>query len=225
MRESIIRRVTLLATVTLLTAAPSMAQTERGYVAGLGGFTVSPEKTSGDVLGEVGVRIAPHLAGFVDLGQFRNLQPSDAQAAVDSTTTTLSTAQGLDVLGTPRVPAWYSIGGVRYNVPLHTRLSPYVLGGIGAARLSPTARFTYSDGTLPDGSTSTAGTDVTSQLTSAGDFTPPPATTAFMFTFGGGLEVAAARHWLIDAGYRTSRISADTPLTTQGATFGFGYRF
>jgi hypothetical protein len=29
----------------------------------------------------------------------------------------------------------------------------------------------------------------------------------------------------VDAGYRLSRITADTPINTQGATFGFGYRF
>ena len=60
---------------------------------------------------------------------------------------------------------------------------------------------------------------------SAGDFTAPPATNAFMFTVGGGVDIPVARHWAVDAGYRSSRVSADTPLTAQGMTFGFGYRF
>jgi opacity protein-like surface antigen len=51
-----------------------------------------------------------------------------------------------------------------------------------------------------------------------------------MFTFGGGLQIPVATHWTADAGYRYSRIAADTtlsasPLTTNGMTFGFGYRF
>ena len=46
-----------------------------------------------------------------------------------------------------------------------------------------------------------------------------------MFTLGGGVEIPVARHWAIDAGYRFSRVAADTPLNAQGATFGFGYRF
>jgi outer membrane protein with beta-barrel domain len=224
MRREIIRVVMMVATGTLLIAAPLLAQTERAYVTGLGGFASSPDTTSGDVLGEAGVRIAPHLLAFGDLGQFHNLQPSDAQAAVDDAAA-LSAAQGLNVLGTARVPARYSVGGLRFEIPTHSRVSPYVLGGVGAARLMPTARFTFASGTLPDGSTPTVGTDVTSELTTAGAFTAPPPSNAFMFTVGGGVAIPVARHWAVDAGYRSSRVAADTPLTAQGATFGFGYRF
>jgi opacity protein-like surface antigen len=66
---------------------------------------------------------------------------------------------------------------------------------------------------------------VTTQLVTAGDFTAPAPSNAFMFTLGGGVEVPVARHWAIDAGYRFSRIAASTPVNAQGATFGFGYRF
>ena len=41
---------------------------------------------------------------------------------------------------------------------------------------------------------------------------------------GGGVEVPVTRRWAVDAGYRFSRVSAETPLNAQGATFGFGYR-
>src|SRR3989442_14221078 len=102
------RAVIMAATATVLMAAPLFAQTERGYVTGIGGFTVTPDTTSGDVLGEVGVRIAPHLLVFGDLGQFHNLQPSDVQPTVDSTTALLAADQGLNVIGAGRVPAWYS---------------------------------------------------------------------------------------------------------------------
>jgi opacity protein-like surface antigen len=219
------RVLMIAASVTLLTAAPLLAQSERGYVTGVGGFAATSDTTSGNVLGEAGVRIAPHLLVFGSLGEFHNLQPSELQPTVDSTTAVLSAGQGLNVLGTARVPAWYSVGGLRYEVPTRGRVSPYLLGGIGAARLNPTAQFTFSSGTLPDGSTASVGDDVTSQLVAAGDFTAPPATTAFMFTLGGGVEIPVARHWAIDAGYRFSRVAADTPLNAQGATFGFGYRF
>jgi opacity protein-like surface antigen len=219
------RVLMIAATVTLLTAAPLLAQSERGYVTGVGGFAATSDTTSGNVLGEAGVRIAPHLLVFGSLGEFHNLQPSELQPTVDSTAAVLAAGQGLNVLGTARVPAWYGVGGLRYEVPTTGRVSPYLLGGIGAARLSPTAQFTFSSGTLPDGSTPTVGTDVTSQLVAAGDFTAPLSTTAFMFTLGGGVEIPVARHWAIDAGYRFSRVAADTPLNAQGATFGFGYRF
>jgi hypothetical protein len=220
-----VKAIWLAAALVALAAAPSMAQTERGYINGAGGFAVSPETTSGDVLAEAGVRVAPHISVFGDFGQFHNLQPSDVQPVVDSTTAALSQTNGLNVIGTGRVPAWYSIGGVRLEVPTHSRVSPYALGGIGFARLTPTAQFIYSSGTLPDGTTPSVGDDVTSQIETAGDFVTPAPSTSFMFTLGGGVEVPVARHWAVDAGYRFSRITADTPINTQGATFGFGYRF
>ena len=219
------RELMIAATITLLTAAPLLAQNERVYVTGVGGFTATSDTTSGNVMGEAGVRIAPHVLAFGSLGEFHNLQPSELQPTVDSTMAVLAAGQGLNVLGTARVPAWYSVGGLRYEAPTKGRVSPYLLGGIGAARLNPTAQFTFSSGKLPDGSTPTVGDDVTSQLVAAGDFTAPPPATAFMFTLGGGVEIPVARHWAIDAGYRFSRVDADTPLNAQGATFGFGCRF
>jgi opacity protein-like surface antigen len=219
------RALFVAAALSLLSAAPSLAQTERGYITGVGGFAASTDATSGNVLFDAGVRVAPHLLVFGNLGQFHNLQPSDAEPAVDSTIATLSGSQGLNVIGTARVPAVYSVGGVRYELPTHARLSPYVSAGLGFARLSPTAQFTYSSGLLPDGSTPTVGTDVTSQLVTAGYFTAPPATNAFMYTIGTGVDIPVAQHWAVDVGYRFSRVSADTPLNAQGMTFGFGYRF
>ena len=213
------------ATLSLLCAAPSLAQDERGYVTGVGGFAASTDATSGNVLFDAGVRVAPHLLVFGNIGQFHNLQPSDALPAVDSTMATLSGSLGLNVIGTARVPALYSVGGVRYEMPTRARVSPYVSAGLGVARLSPTAQFSYSSGILPDGSTPIVGTNVTSELVTAGYFTSPPATSAFMYTLGGGVDIPVSRHWAVDVGYRFSRVEADTPLNAQGANFGFGYRF
>jgi opacity protein-like surface antigen len=101
---------------------------------------------------------------------------------------------------------------------------------VGVAHLTPTAQFTLSSGTLPDGTTPDAGTDVTSALTLAGDISALPASNSFMFTLGGGLDLHVATHWLADVGYRYSEIAADqalsaSPLRTNGMVFGFGYRF
>ena len=116
------------------------------------------------------------------------------------------------------------LGGIRYEAPAYRRVSPYVFGGAGVARVTPSAQFTFASGTLP-GATPGAGDDVTQQLTSLGDFTQPAATTAPMFSLGGGVEIPVAHHLSVDAGYRYDRIATDTPLSTRGATFGFGYRF
>jgi opacity protein-like surface antigen len=229
--EDFMRALLLAAAMTATVAGPAFAQnaqaaqTERGYISGIGGFAVTPDATSGDVVAEAGVRIAPHLLVFGNIGQFHNLQPSDIQPAIETTTTFLSAGLGLNVVGIARVPAWYSVGGLRYELPAQRHVSPYVLGGLGFARLTPTAKFTYTSGTLPDGTIPSSGADVTSQLESAGDFTMPLATNAFMFTLGGGVGVPFNRHWSVDAGYRFSRIDSDVPVNAQGATFGLGYRF
>jgi len=107
------RALLIAATLSLLYAAPSLAQDERGYLTGVGGFAASTDATSGNVLFDAGVRIAPHLPVFGNLGQFHNLQPSDALPAVDSTMATLAGSLGLNVVGTARVPALYSVGGLR----------------------------------------------------------------------------------------------------------------
>ena len=119
------RALLLTAALTAAIAAPAFAQTERGYIAGIGGFAVTPDSTTGAVGAEVGVRIAPRLLVFGNFGQFHNLQPSDLAPVVETTTTFLSAAQGLNVTSIARVPAWYSLGGLRYEVPVQHHLAPY----------------------------------------------------------------------------------------------------
>ena len=219
-------KIVVVAAAVALSASSAFAQTaqnDRGYVNLGGGLAISPDATSGDVLGEVGVKVAKNLYVFGDLGQFHNLQPSLEQPVVDATAAMLLT-NGLTVNGIARVPAWYSIGGVRYSVPTSSGIAPYVLGGAGFARLSPAATFTYSSGTLA-GSTPAVGDDVTSQLVTLGDFTQPTATNAFMFTAGGGVQVPVAPHVAVDVGYRLSRVNGDTPITAHSIVAGIGYKF
>src|SRR5689334_3366298 len=59
----------------------------RAYADVAGGFAVTPDATSGDVVGELGVRVAPNLFVFGDVGRFANAQPSMFQPSVDATTT------------------------------------------------------------------------------------------------------------------------------------------
>ena len=228
------RTLMIAATVTLLTAATTFAQ-ERGgpnasgYLTGVGGFATSVGNTTGDIAAEGGVRIAPHVMAFGSIGRFTNLQ-ADLQPTLDSATAALSANQGLSVIAGGKLPASYGLGGLRVEVPTRSRVTPYVLGGIGLARLNPAPQFVFSSGIMPDGTTPDVGVDVTSAIVSAGVFTAPPASNAFMFTAGGGVQVPVARQWVVDAGYRYCRIAADTtlsalPLATNGMTFGVGYRF
>src|SRR5262249_60345294 len=117
---------------------------------------------------------------------------------------------GRGLRGTRRVPALFSTAGLRSELTRQVRFEPYLLGGIGFAHMSPTAEFSYASGSLPDGSTASVGDDVTNQIVTAGDFTLPASTTSFMYTLGGGVDVPVAGKWVVDAGYRFSRINSDT---------------
>ena len=214
----------LMAACVALCAQPAFAQRDRAYVNVAGGMAIAPDATSGNILGEVGVRVAPNLFVFGDVGQIHNLQPSLIQPTIDATSAALADS-GVTVTGTGRVPAWQTLGGVRYLIPMHSGLTPYVLGGAGVARLSPTAEFTYASGALPDGSAAISGDNLTSEVMLLGDYTQPAATNAFMFTLGGGVQVPVAPRVSVDVGYRLSRINADTPVNAHSIIAGIGYRF
>jgi opacity protein-like surface antigen len=217
-----------------MTAPPIFAQDSggpeaAGYVTGVGGFSTSLGGTTADMLIEGGVRVAPHLMVIGNIGRFQNLQ-GDLQPTLDAATSALAANQGLSVAGGGTLPAAFYQGGLRLEVPTGSRVMPYVLGAAGVARLTPTPQFTYTSGLMPDGSTPTVGMDVTTALVNANSFTTPPASSAFMFTLGGGVQVPVVPHWVVDVGYRYSRIAADStlsaaPLNENGMTFGFGYRF
>lgn len=225
--------LSLVAMFVATVAAPSFAQEKRaqdpnGYVSGFGGAAWADGNSTASVLFEGGVRVAPHVTAFGNVGRFANLQ-GDLQPTLDAATNALS-EQGLGVTGGGTLPAWYGVGGLRAEFPASAHALPYVLGGLGAARLTPTAQFTFASGTMPDGLTPDVGTDVTSSLIALGSYTAPPASNALMFMLGGGVAIPTMSHWAVDLGYRYSRIAADStltaaPLNTNAMTFGVGYRF
>ena len=231
------RTLIIAATVTIFSAAPVAAQDHpaavptdgHGYLTGGGGFTTSLGNTAGNIQIEGGIRVAPHLQVYGNFGGFSNLQ-AELAPAVNADVAGLAANQGLSVVGAARLPAAYFTTGARFDIPVHGRVLPYVLGGIGVAHLMPEPQFTFSSGTMPDGSTPAVGDDVTSALTTSGEIVVPASSSEFMYTVGAGVEVTVFSSWFADTAYRYSRIAADpsltaSPLTINGMTFGFGYRF
>jgi hypothetical protein len=102
------------------------------------------------------------------------------------------------------------LGGLRAEFPANRHALPYVLGGLGTARLKPNEQFMFGSGALPDGTVPNIGSDVTSTLETSGILPTPVRTNAFMYTLGGGVQVPVTTHWAADLGYRYSRIAADT---------------
>jgi opacity protein-like surface antigen len=235
-QESTMKALMIATTVTVLTAAPLFAQERdgqdpRGYAAALGGFATSlgtTGNTTGDLRFEGGVRVGPHVMVVANGGRFADLQP-DLQPTLASATASLAN-QGIIVTGGGTLRAWYGTGGVRAEIPAGSRVFPYLLATAGVARLNPGPTFIYSSGILPDGSVEVVGADVTPILTASGLVAAQTPSTAPMFTLGGGVQIPVVPHVALDAGYRYSRINADTtlnalPVNANGLTFGIAYRF
>ena len=103
---------------------------------------------------------------------------------------------------------------------------PYVSGGIGYARLTPSAEFTYQTGaTTFAGGTATPGEDATTDVESNGYFTVPASSNALMMSVGGGVKIPIGARVIGDVGYSVAHIASDTPVTPHGLLFGIAYRF
>jgi opacity protein-like surface antigen len=210
--------------LSIAVATTAFAQSRSTYVIGGGGFATTSEATAGAASGEVGFEVAKNLFVLGNVGTLRNVEPSIVQPTVD-TSVAAATAQGLFVAGQSRVSTRYFLAGVRYEIPRWTMVTPYVSGGIGTARLTPSASFTYQSGTTVAGTTAIVGADATNDVETSGLFTPPASTNAMLMRFGAGLKIPIGTRLLGDIGYSVSRISSDTPVSAQGLQFGVGIRF
>jgi len=221
--------------VATVMAGPAFAEPERGYIEATGGVNGSATSISTGWLGggsagtQFGARVMQHLFVIGELGRMKTLQPAGVEASLNSSLSSLSLTNGLDVSGQATLDASYAFGGVRFQGLARHHVAPYAVAALGNAHLTPSATLLYTDGTLPNSDpgapTPDAGVDVTGQVTSAGVFTAPAASNAFMTTAGAGAAIDIAKHVTADVGYRLSHIAADTPITTQGVSFGIGFRF
>jgi opacity protein-like surface antigen len=220
------RYVFILTLVATLWTTAAYAQEPRGYVEGNGALSrLTGSTSSAELSGEVGVKVAPNVVLFGNIGNLRDAHWSSLQTSVDSTVSTLSSDDGLTATATAKVPTWYSMGGARIQFPNHSAVTPYVFGGIGFARMNPSVRFLYQDGTTLSGNPANVGDDITADIVSSGLFTTPARTTSLMLRTGAGLQVPISKHLLGNIGYSVSRISADTPIHAQDFTFGLGIKF
>jgi hypothetical protein len=219
------RYALILTLVGTLWTTAAYAQETHGYVEGNGGISSLTGVKSGGAIGEVGIKIAPNVMLFGNVGNIRDTGSSSLQASIDQAVSDLAANNDLTVTGTSRVPAWYSMGGARIQFPGHRAVTPYVFGSVGFAKLSPTIHFNYESGTTPTGNVATAGDDITNDIVANGLFSKPTSTRGLMLRTGGGVQVPLGRYLLGNVSYSVSRISSDTPIHGQDVTFGLGFKF
>ena len=189
-----------------------------------GPSAISGASTTGNAAGEVAFRIAPRVMVFGNVGHMRDAQSSSLTTSVNDALSTLAD-NDLTATGTTKTPAWYSMGGARIQLSNKSAIRPYVLGGVGFARLNPSATFLYQSGTTSSGDVPVPGDDITSDVIASGAFAAPVASTELMFRGGAGVQVPLNKHLLGNVGYSLSRISSASPIYAQDLTFGVGVSF
>jgi opacity protein-like surface antigen len=207
-----------LATALVLIAGVAQAQTMPGSPAPprrFVEFTLGPtfgHTTSLSLGVEGGVPLSESFDVFVEGGRMRNVATSDLDAAA------AIVAQFIAGTGTAKQSVGYFDGGLRYLIPTTGRYEPYVLFGVGVAKVSRSATFTVG------------GTDVTSQLLDrfgvqlGGDLLEDES--AALVTFGVGARFNVRGKLVADASYRYARIFlAEQGLNTNRLQFGIGIRF
>ena len=208
--------------VTMALALGGVAQAQttttedsKGYVEGVAQSAFG-NVTSQSFGAEAGVSLGHGLYVFVDAGYVRDTAPSvlgvNAQiiAGFLSQSATSVTFQVYQ-------PVAFGIAGLKYVVPVTGRIEPYVLGGVGAARIRKDVTFTV------------AGADVTSTLAQYGVVLGSDLAgteTKVMFSVGGGVMWPAWRRVVADFQYRFGRVSTSGPaLNISRAGIGIGVRF
>jgi opacity protein-like surface antigen len=194
------------------------------YVSASFGLSATSDVTA--PIGEVdaGFLVSKHVSIFGSYGFVRNLRPSTRQAYVDIAVAQIARRQ-ISVTGEAREPAQYAWGGLRLDVPTAWHASPYLMAGAGWVRSAPSAQFTYSAGSATvSGGSAVAGQDATADVLSTGVFVGD-GWSAPMFRLAAGLSIPIRRAWGLEARYSWSRVFASDPVTAQGLTVGFTYRF
>jgi opacity protein-like surface antigen len=197
-------------------AQTAPAQPDTWYVQALadGAFGNANSQAYG---GEVGITVMPDVQVFVEGGRVNNVAGATVGAAAQLIVTALGQTQS-NVGVSVKEPATFGVAGIRYLIPVTgTRLQPYVMGGIGIAKVKQDVKFTVG------------GTDVTAGLPQlgvqlgtdlSGDFTKA------MLTLGGGVAVPVWERVVIDLHYRYGRIFApDQGINVSRAGIGLGVRF
>lgn len=197
------------------TAAPA-APPSRGYVEGVAQSAFG-NVTSQSYGAEFGATVATNLQLFVEGGRIRNVATPEISAGAQKIAAALAQLQTAAVTYSVKEPVSFGVAGVRYLIPVPSpRVQPYVLGGVGVARVKNDVAFRLSG----SDASSTLSQYVTLGSDLSGSATRP------MMTLGGGVVWPAWQKLVLDFQYRYGRIfTEDVGINTNRAGIGIGVRF
>lgn len=199
--------------------AQGSATGDQGYVEAVGQSAFG-NVTSQNFGVEAGVGIMRRLQVFVEFGRTRDVSPAELGQAAQVIAGYLSQTQS-NVAFTVKQPATIFSAGLRYTiVPAGGstgRVRPYVMGGVGLARMNKNVAFTI------------AGSDVTTTLTQYGVVLGTDLTgdsSSAMILGGGGAMITLYKQLVFDVQLRLGRILAEDQGITLGRVGGgIGFTF
>lgn len=198
-------RVSLTLTAVLLLATPTWAQSEHGFIRGLGGLTFGSTETASIVGGGVGVNLGDDIQITGEFGRIHNVMPKDISEMLDDLADLLTLELGVPVNFGATLPTIYGLGGVRYNVPTASRIRPFVEAQVGFANISA------------DIEAEVFGIDVSDEVQEEADL---DSATEFLLGLGGGIGIGLTDALAVDIGYRYGRIFTDDPAINTNAVYG-----
>lgn len=201
--------------VPLLAAAQDAP---KGYVQAMGGGARALETDT--VYAGLGAwRLNGGLHVFGEIGRMRNaIGPdlTDRLTGIEADIVATNVRQfgsEFPVVFEARVPTWYGFGGLRFHGPSAGRLSIYLEGGAGTARLDPQVHLTVNGENLDSEAAAITGLGEGRQQ--------------LEFLAGGGAGVAfrAGKRIRIEGGYRYLRMFGDARTNINRVHVGAGWAF
>jgi hypothetical protein len=209
----------LLAVVLVAVPANAAAQgAPKGYVVGTLGAARTLEPDSA-YAGLGAWRLTGRLHIIGEVGRLRNAIGHDlaerlaAAEEVIRANNELAFHDEFPVVLEARVPAWYGFGGVRVSGSSAGRLSTYVEGGGGAARLDPQVHLTVNGESLDAEAAAITGLGEGRQQL------------AFIAGGGGGMAVQVWRRIRVEGGYRFMRLFGEAKANISRVHVGAGWSF
>jgi opacity protein-like surface antigen len=214
-------RVLRVLSVLMVAVMPSAAAAQdapKGYIQGFAG-AAHTEEIDTLYAGLGAWRINDRVDVFGEVGRMRNTIGDDLSRRLETIEAQIrasNTAQfgtTFPVVFEARVPAWYGFGGVRVHGPSAGRLSTYLEGGAGTARLDPQVHLTVNGENLDAEAAALTGVPAGEQQLE------------FLAGGGGGVAVHVWRRIRIEGGYRYMRMFGDAKANINSVRFGAGWTF
>lgn len=204
--------------VLMVPGAAAAQDAPKGYVVGFVG-------SAGDVVDDsiyagLGAwRLNDRLHIFGEVARMRNAigqELADRLAVVEAgivAANARSFGTEFPVVFEPRVPAWYGFGGLRVQGPSRGKLSTFVEGGAGTARLDPQVHLTINGENLDNEAAAITGLGEGRQQL------------AFLAGGGGGVAFQVWKRIRVEGGYRYMRIFGDAKANINRVALGAGWTF